>query len=206
MFDVLKVLISAVAGYLLGSINTSLVVGKFYGTDVRKHGSGNAGATNTLRTLGKTAALFVLIGDILKGILACLIGLMVFGRTGEIIAGSLAIIGHNWPLYFGFRGGKGVLTSFSVLLVIDYKIALLVLLAFIIVTLATRYVSLSSISAAVALPILAIILKRDLGLIVFYALLGLLVIIRHRSNIERLLKGTEPKIGKKHKKTMCKKH
>jgi len=197
MFDVLKVLISAVAGYLLGSINTSLVVGKFYGTDVRKHGSGNAGATNTLRTLGKTAALFVLIGDILKGILACLIGLMVFGRTGEIIAGSLAIIGHNWPLYFGFRGGKGVLTSFSVLLVIDYKIALLVLLAFIIVTLATRYVSLSSISAAVALPILAIILKRDLGLIVFYALLGLLVIIRHRSNIERLLKGTEPKIGKK---------
>lgn len=206
MFDVLKVLISAVAGYLLGSINTSLVVGKFYGTDVRKHGSGNAGATNTLRTLGKTAALFVLIGDILKGILACLIGLMVFGRTGEIIAGSLAIIGHNWPLYFGFRGGKGVLTSFSVLLVIDYKIALLVLLVFIIVTLATRYVSLSSISAAVALPILAIILKRDLGLIVFYALLGLLVIIRHRSNIERLLKGTEPKIGKKHKKTMCKKH
>jgi len=197
MFDVLKVLISAVAGYLLGSINTSLVVGKFYGTDVRKHGSGNAGATNTLRTLGKTAALFVLIGDILKGILACLIGLMVFGRTGEIIAGSLAIIGHNWPLYFGFRGGKGVLTSFSVLLVIDYKIALLVLLAFIIVTLATRYVSLSSISAAVALPILAIILKRDLGLIVFYALLGLLVIIRHRSNIERILKGTEPKIGKK---------
>ena len=197
MFDVLKVLISAVAGYLLGSINTSLVVGKFYGTDVRKHGSGNAGATNTLRTLGKTAALFVLIGDILKGILACLIGLMVFGRTGEIIAGSLAIIGHNWPLYFGFRGGKGVLTSFSVLLVIDYKIALLVLLAFIIVTLATRYVSLSSISAAVALPILAIILKRDLGLIVFYALLGLLVIIRHRSNNERLLKGTEPKIGKK---------
>lgn len=197
MFDVLKVLISAVAGYLLGSINTSLMVGKFYGTDVRKHGSGNAGATNTLRTLGKTAALFVLIGDILKGILACLIGLMVFGRTGEIIAGSLAIIGHNWPLYFGFRGGKGVLTSFSVLLVIDYKIALLVLLVFIIVTLATRYVSLSSISAAVALPILAIILKRDLGLIVFYALLGLLVIIRHRSNIERLLKGTEPKIGKK---------
>jgi glycerol-3-phosphate acyltransferase PlsY len=105
---VLNLLISAAAGYLLGSANSSLIVGKFYGIDVRKYGSGNAGLTNALRTLGKTAALFVTAGDVLKGVIACLVGLMLvgdlpgIGRLGLMVGGVAAILGHNWPVYFSF--------------------------------------------------------------------------------------------------------
>lgn len=142
--------LSAVIGYLLGSVNTSLVVGKLiYNTDVRQYGSGNAGATNTLRTLGKTAALLVVIGDSLKGILACLMGRWLAGETsagvyaGEYLAGIMAVIGHNWPLYFGFRGGKGVMTAFAVALMLSPMAALICLLLFIVTVAITRYVPLA---------------------------------------------------------------
>ncbi|MDP4182682.1 MAG: glycerol-3-phosphate acyltransferase, partial [Bacillota bacterium] len=107
--DLLKIILTCVIGYLLGSLNSSLIIGKIYGVDVRKHGSGNAGATNTLRTLGKKAALFVTLGDVFKGIIACLLGYFLLGNDGLMSAGIGAIIGHNWPLYFKFKGGKGVL-------------------------------------------------------------------------------------------------
>ncbi len=197
---VLKVIVSAIIGYLLGSINSSLIIGRFYGVDVRKHGSGNAGVTNTLRTLGKTAALLVLIGDMLKGILSCITGHYIAGEPGTIIAGAFAIIGHNWPLYFGFKGGKGVLTSFAVVAYIDWKLALLALVAFIIIVSITRYVSLGSIIGAVILPVSTILFKRSIEFIIFTIALGLLVIVKHRSNIERLINGTEAKLGEKTKK------
>lgn len=200
MNTVLKLVLTAVIGYLLGSVNSSLVIGKFYGIDVRTHGSGNAGVTNTLRTLGKTAALLVLVGDVLKGVLSCIIGNYILKDTGTIVAGAFAIIGHNWPLYFGFKGGKGVLTSFSVIAYIDWKLALISLCAFIIIVAITRYVSLGSIVGAITLPIATILFKRSIEVTIFTILLGLLVIIKHRSNIERLINGTEAKLGEKTKK------
>lgn len=197
MDTILRIVISTAIGYLLGSINSSLVIGRFYRVDVRKHGSGNAGVTNTLRILGKTAALLVLIGDALKGIISCLVGYYIAGQTGAIVAGGFAIIGHNWPVYFGFKGGKGVLTSFAVMVFIDWKLAIIALGAFIVVVLLTRYVSLGSITGAIILPILAILFNRSIELIVFSIALGFLVIVKHHSNIERLINGTESKLGKK---------
>lgn len=192
------IIISCVVGYLLGSANSSLIIGKFYGTDVRKHGSGNAGATNTLRTLGKTAALFVTLGDILKGIIACLIGSVIYGKEGLIVAGIAAIIGHNWPLYFKFKGGKGVLTTFAVVIMMDWQVAIALLCVFIIIVVLTRYISLGSVLGAMLFPIGAYIRDGDNGVYVVSAvILAVLVVIRHRSNIARIFRGTESKFGAK---------
>lgn len=197
MDTILRIIFSSVIGYLFGSINSSLIVGKFYKVDIRDHGSGNAGVTNSLRVLGKTAALLVLVGDILKGILSCVIGHYLLGEIGAISAGTFAIIGHNWPLYFKFKGGKGVLTSFAIIAYMDWRLALLVLGIFVIIVSITRYVSLGSIIGAFLLPFLAIIFKESTLFILFTAALGILVIVRHNSNIKRLLNGTEGRLGEK---------
>lgn len=193
-------IVCGVVGYLLGSVNTSLVVGKFYGIDVRKHGSGNAGTTNTLRVLGKTAAIMVLAGDILKAIIACIAGRIITGGdAGVMAAGMGAILGHNWPVYFGFKGGKGVLTSAAVVFMMDWKAGLIVLGVFAVLVAVTRYVSLGSIIAAFLFPVVSLFLGRDLLFIVFAAAIALLIIARHRANIIRLVKGTESKLGEKSK-------
>jgi glycerol-3-phosphate acyltransferase PlsY len=205
---VIKVIAVAVLGYLLGSINTSLIIGKFYGVDVRQHGSGNAGATNTLRTLGKSAAILVTLGDILKGIIACIAGHYIIGdvkdigNLGLMIGGVAAIIGHNWPLYFGFKGGKGILTTFSVIMMMDWRIGLILLGVFIIVLLISKYVSLGSIIGAALFPIVGAIpvFNNSSTFVVFAIAVAFLAIIRHKANIERLFKGTESKLwgsGKK---------
>ena len=193
-------ILSAIAGYLLGSLNSSLIVGKFYGVDVRKHGSGNAGTTNTLRTLGKRAALFVLLGDLVKGFLAYLAGYFICGeQLGGMIAGTAAIIGHIWPVYFGFKGGKGVLTSLAVLMLIDWPIALGVFGVFITILIITRYVSLGSIIAASLFPLAAVIFGRDLEIIVLSGIIAVIIIIKHHGNIQRLINGTESKFSFKRK-------
>ncbi len=198
MCQAVKIIISCVIGYLLGSANSSLIVGKFYGVDVRKHGSGNAGATNTLRTLGKAAALFVTLGDVLKGITACLIGSFIGGGDGLMAAGIAAIIGHNWPLYFRFRGGKGVLTSFAVVIMMDWKAALILFAVFLAVVVFTRYISLGSVVSAALFPLVAYLDNGKNRLYVILAfVLGLLVVVRHRSNIIRIYQGTESKFGLK---------
>ena len=134
--DILKIVAALASGYLLGSINTAVIVGKIYGKDISSHGSKSAGLTNALRVLGKSAAAFVLAGDILKGIIACLIGLCLGvyvhpeGPTdcvSLLAAGAGAVIGHNWPVYFGFKGGKGALTAVAVLFMIDWIMALMCL-------------------------------------------------------------------------------
>jgi len=198
----MMIILSAVAGYLLGSVNTSLVLGKlFYKKDVRQYGSGNAGATNTLRTLGKTAAIMVVVGDFLKGILACLIGKWLAGETsdgvygGMYVAGIMAVIGHNWPLYFGFKGGKGVMTAFAAVLMFSPLAALICLLSFVLVVAITRYVSLGSIIGGAAFPLVTWILGEQLFLILTGVLLALLIIFRHSSNISRLLDGNEKKLS-----------
>jgi len=201
---VLKIIIVGAIGYLLGSVNTSLIVGKFYGVDIRKHGSGNAGATNALRTLGKKAAIMVALGDVLKGIIACLIGLFLVGeiegagKVGVMVGGVCAVIGHNWPLYFGFKGGKGIFTSFATVMMMDWKIGLILLGVFIILVAATKYVSLGSISAAALFPIMSLIppFKKTTVFFIFALVISLLAIFRHRSNLARLINGTENKIFK----------
>ncbi len=201
-------LLVAVIGYLLGSVNTSIIVGKLlYGKDVRDMGSGNAGATNTLRSLGKKAAVLVLGGDALKGVLACLIGRYVAGQTAEgvwmgmYVAGFTAVIGHNWPVYFGFRGGKGVLTSAAVLLTIAPPPALCCLAVFVMVLALGRRVSLGSILAAATFPVFAWFLGEPVALVAVGALMAVLIIVRHHGNIRRLIDGTEPRIGERKEKT-----
>lgn len=195
---VIFLVVAAVAGYLLGSLNSSMIVGKFYGIDIRKHGSGNAGTTNTLRTLGKKAALFALIGDMLKGIVAYLIGLSLYGEPiGGMIGGLAAIAGHNWPVYFGFKGGRGVLTSLAVLLMMDWRIALLLLGVFIVVVAITRYVSLGSMIGAALFPFVSLAFGRDTVNIIFSAIIGIMIIVLHHDNIKRLLAGKESKLGAK---------
>lgn len=211
---IVKILLILIIGYLLGSLNTSIIVGKCYGIDIRKHGSGNAGMTNTLRTLGKVAAVLVILGDILKGVLSYLIGNIILDSTtvdtvlenelltvgiGGMIGGIAAIVGHNWPIYFGFKGGKGILTSFSVVMMMDWKLGLLLLGIFLVVVLITRYVSLSSITACVVFPIAAYIKGNGIVFTVFSAMLAILAICRHSANIKRLINGTESKIGSKKK-------
>jgi acyl phosphate:glycerol-3-phosphate acyltransferase len=205
--EVLIIVLTGIIGYLLGSVNSSLVVGKFYGVDVRNHGSGNAGATNTLRTLGKKAAIIATLGDMVKGFIACIIGLLIAKKTGMIseemgimIAGIAAIIGHNWPIFFKFKGGKGVLTSLAVVLMMDPIIALIALGTFIIVAAITRFVSLGSIVATLLFTILAATMfGKSSEFIIFSSILTFLIIFRHRTNIVRIIKGTESKLGAKKK-------
>jgi glycerol-3-phosphate acyltransferase PlsY len=207
---VVKIILVFVLGYLLGSVNTSIIVGKCYGTDIRKHGSGNAGMTNTLRTLGKTAAVLVILGDVLKGVIAYLLGNLIIGSAavdtlnipgalemGGMVGGIAAIVGHNWPIYFGFKGGKGILTSFSVVMMMDWKLGLILLGLFIVIVAITRYVSLGSIIACVVFPVGAFIKGNGIVFTVFAAILGMLAIARHNGNIKRLINGTESKIGAK---------
>lgn len=203
-------LLAIVLGYLLGSLNSSLIVGKFYGVDVRKHGSGNAGATNTFRTLGKKAALYTFIGDFLKGIISCLAGFYLIKLVlpsfdnptlGLMFAGLGCILGHNWPVYFGFRGGKGVLTSFAVMIMMGPLPTLVVFVIFIIIAFITRYVSLASITAAALLPVVGGVFGKSLKIsdvksfVIFTVIIAVLVIYRHSSNVKRLLNGTESKFS-----------
>ncbi|MCX7711898.1 MAG: glycerol-3-phosphate 1-O-acyltransferase PlsY [Clostridia bacterium] len=195
--DILKLVVVALIGYLMGSANTSIIVGKFYGIDVRLHGSGNAGATNTLRTLGKGAAALVGIGDVLKGVLSCLIGMFIAGDIGLMLGGLAAVIGHNWPVYFGFKGGKGIFTSFSVVLMMDWKLGLMLLGVFIIIVAVTRYISLGSMICSALFPVIGFLFKKPLEFVVFAAILAVLAVVRHRGNIQRILNGTESKFGSK---------
>lgn len=208
---IIKIIIVTLIGYLLGSLNTSIIVGRCYGTDIRKHGSGNAGMTNTLRTLGKTAAILVIVGDILKGVVSFIIGNMIINTIPESIslnlvgiggmaAGIAAIIGHNWPVYFGFKGGKGILTSFSVVLMMDWKLGLILFAIFAVIVAITRYVSLGSIIACIAFPIGAYVKGNGVVFTIFAAFIGILAIARHSANIKRLVSGTESKLGAKKNK------
>lgn len=206
-FEIIVIVFSSVIGYLLGSVNTSIIIGKLvYKTDVREHGSGNAGATNVLRTFGKKAALAVVAGDFLKGVLACLIGRYVFGEInpgsgiflGEYFAGFFAVIGHNWPAYFGFKGGKGVMTSFAVILMFSPMAALICLGAFIVIVAITRYVSLGSMLSAILF--LIILFNEPLPMLLIGTALVALIIIRHSANIKRLFAGNEKRLTFKNTK------
>lgn len=192
----LQYVLSALIGYLLGSINSAVIISKMKGKDIRTVGSGNAGATNILRTFGKGAAGLVFLIDILKGVVAVLIGRAIGGDYGSYLGGFLAVIGHNFPVYFGFRGGKGIVTSLAVMLTVAPTEALFGLVLAIVVIYVTRYVSLGSILGSLSFGILAVIRGDDMWFRIFAICTALLAVLRHTGNIKRLVKGTERKLGK----------
>ncbi len=195
-----KIVLCLILGYLIGSLNFAIIYSKLKGDDIRNHGSGNAGATNVLRTYGKAPAALVFILDISKGIIAILLARSVFdGIIYDCSAALGAVFGHNFPVYYKFAGGKGVSTSLAVLLTLHYPTALVAMATFIIVVIITKYVSLSSILAAVSAIIASFIFFKVDVFSIFCTLIGILCIFRHHSNIKRLLNGNENKLGQKRK-------
>lgn len=201
-------LLSGALAYLIGSVNTSMLVSAFFGKDIRKEGSGNAGATNTLRTFGKGAAVIVLLGDALKAVIAILIAKFLtdyFTVTGNLslplyTAGLCVVLGHNFPLYFGFKGGKGISTSAAVIFMLDWKIGLAVLIFSVLIMAVSRYVSLGSCCGAIIFPALVVLFHRgDIYFIILSVVMAALAIFMHRKNIIRLLKGTESKLSFKNR-------
>lgn len=190
----LKIILSIVIGYALGNISTGLIISKLgSGMDIRDAGSGNAGATNVLRTLGWMPSLLTFVGDALKGVLATLIGMWLCGQTGIICGGLASIIGHNWPAAFGFKGGKGISTSFGVILVLQPYDAPWLLLVMAIALYFTKTVSIGSICAAATYAIINIFqtMLSNTPVFVFSVIVAAMAIFQHRANISRLIKHNE---------------
>ncbi|MCI8361918.1 MAG: glycerol-3-phosphate 1-O-acyltransferase PlsY [Clostridia bacterium] len=203
----LTYIIIAIIAYLLGSISFSVIISKkMAGFDVRQKGSGNAGTTNVLRSVGKKAAIITLILDVLKGVVAILVAYIVGKIANNLdkslliqIAGIAVIIGHTFPIFFGFKGGKGIATSLGVLLMTNWNIGLICLVFALVLMALTRIVSLGSIAAAILFPVLIIFMPSNAYIvegnyIVYSIILAVLVIYNHRANVKRLLNGTENKL------------
>ena len=206
-------IIVAVIAYLIGSVNFSVLISKkMAGFDVREKGSGNAGTTNMLRSVGKKAAAITLICDILKGVIsiaiAIIVGSIVKNLDKELllqIAGIAVVLGHTFPIFFGFKGGKGVATSLGVLLMSNWQIGLICLVFAIVLMALTRMVSLGSCAAAVLFPVLTLFINQHYTVLtdgkngrvyfVYSVILAIIVLYNHRSNIKRMLNGTENKLS-----------
>lgn len=197
----LKEVLVIVAAYLLGSISTAVWYGQlFHDIDIRKAGSGNAGATNSLRVLGKKAGIVVLVIDLLKGFLAVQLAILIFPdkQIISLLAGFAAVLGHLLPIFAGFKGGKGVATSLGSILAIYPLGTLFCVIAFALVTFLSKYVSLASLlGAAVFVATVAIFQLHNTPLLIFGISLFLLLVFTHRTNVKRLLNGVEPKLGQK---------
>jgi len=212
----LPLFLAAVCSYALGSVSFAIIVTRiFCKTDIRDSGSGNAGATNVLRSQGKLPALLTTLGDLGKAFAAVLVARFLLNALGgdssllpvtTYLSGLFCVLGHLYPLYFGFRGGKGVMATLGVMLVLDWKVALICLVIFIILVAITRMVSLGSVAAAAALPLLTglfngLIYKTPAGNTAFCTIMAVIIggilIIKHRANIKRILDGSESKIGSK---------
>ena len=201
-------IIVTIIAYLLGSISFSVIISKkMAGFDVRQKGSGNAGTTNVLRTVGKKASIITLVCDILKGVVAILVayvaGLIMKDGVDKALliqlAGIAVILGHTFPIFFGFKGGKGIATALGVLMMTNWNIGLICLVFALVLMILTRIVSLGSIAAAVLFPVLIIFMPHtaylvDGNYIIYSILLAVLVVFNHRTNVKRLLTGTENKI------------
>ncbi|WP_227936176.1 glycerol-3-phosphate 1-O-acyltransferase PlsY [Alkalihalobacillus deserti] len=202
---IIALIFTVLFGYLLGSLSFSYIIAKkIKKVDIRQHGSGNAGATNTLRVLGIGPAISVLALDVLKGIVAVIVAAWVAPDDSGLfpaLAGLAAIFGHNWPVYYGFRGGKGVATTIGVLASLLFFPALWAGIVAIFSIVATKYVSLGSLLFAVLTPVFSFFLYNyyDYPVVYLYlaGVVALLSLWRHRGNISRLLTGTESKLGKK---------
>ena len=203
----IECVIMAIIAYLIGSINFSIIFSKkIAGFDVREKGSGNAGTTNMLRSVGKKAAIITLICDILKGVVAILIALLI-GRivpnsNGALlvqIAGVAVILGHTFPIFFQFKGGKGVATSLGVLIMSNWQIGLICLVFALILIALTQMVSVGSIAAAILYPVLTLFIPQNYivhgSYLIYSIILAIIIVFNHRENVKRLLNGTENKIS-----------
>lgn len=203
-------IIIAIIAYAIGSINFSVIISKkMAGFDLREKGSGNAGTTNVLRTVGKKAALITLVCDILKGVVAILVAYIAGKIVKNVdsamltqIAGLLVVIGHAFPIFFEFKGGKGVATSLGVILMTNWQIGLICLIFALVIIIATQMVSMGSIGAAILFPILTLFIDEHfivpangIKYFIYSLLLALLVIFLHRENIKRIMNGTENKLS-----------
>lgn len=203
---IVKIIFGAILAYLLGSIPTAYVAGRLYkGMDIREHGSKNVGATNVFRVLGKVPGIIVLVIDILKGTLAVVLIPFIFGVNGEITAyivfGLAVVCGHNWTFFLKFKGGKGVATSLGVLIGLMISIASFrvvvasCVLIWLVTFVAFGYVSLASLFSAVTFPILMIVFSQPVELVVLGVIFCILIVFRHRPNIQRLLEGRESRFS-----------
>ena len=202
-----------IMGYFIGNIETGYIFGKIHKMDIRNYGSGNAGATNTLRVLGAKAGLVVFLGDFCKSLIPCLVVRFIFRDNVSLsyiymlYIGLGVVLGHNFPFYLGFKGGKGVASTAGIIMALDIRIAVVCLIVFIITVAITRYVSLGSIFVMIILIGMSHFLVKfsygfgegasPMEFRLLTAAVGLLSIFMHRANIKRLLGGTENKIGKK---------
>lgn len=199
-------IIVSIIAYLLGSISFSVIFSKkIGGFDVRTKGSGNAGSTNVLRTVGKKAAVLTLLCDCLKGVVAVLVAVIAGNIAKSVdsvllvqLAGIFVVVGHSFPIFFKFKGGKGVATSLGVILIINWRIGLICLVFALLLMILTKFVSLGSVAAAILFPVLTIFIHSNYivsgNYIIFGIILALFVIYNHRSNINRLLEGKENKL------------
>jgi len=204
-------IIVAIIAYLIGSVSFSVIISKkMAGFDVREKGSGNAGSTNVLRTVGKKAAVITLLCDILKGVVAILLALLAGVIIKDLdkallvqLAGVFVIIGHTFPVFFKFKGGKGIATSLGVLLMINWQIGLICLVFALLLMALTRMVSVGSIAAAVLFPVLVLFIGQNYivsessnwSYLIFSIVIALLVVFNHRANLKRIFTGTENKIS-----------
>lgn len=200
-------ILMAIIAYAIGSINFSVIFSrKFAGFDVREKGSGNAGSTNMLRSVGKKAAIITLICDILKGIVAIGIALIIGKMVADVqasllvqIAGIAVVIGHTFPIFFEFRGGKGVATSLGVLIMSNWQIGLICLVFALILIALTQMVSVGSIAAAILYPVLTLFIPQNYivpgNYLIYSIVLAVIIVFNHRENVKRLLSGTENKIS-----------
>ena len=206
-------IIVAIIAYLIGSVNFSVLISKkMAGFDVREKGSGNAGTTNMLRSVGKKAAAITLVCDILKGVvsigIAIIIGNIAKNLDRELllqIAGIFVVIGHTFPVFFGFKGGKGVATSLGVLLISNWQIGLICLVFAIVLMALTKMVSLGSCGAAILFPVLTLFINEHYTVLtegkngkvyfIYSVILAIIVLYNHRENIKRILNGTENKLS-----------
>ncbi len=211
-------IIVGIIAYLIGSINFSVLISKkMAGFDVREKGSGNAGTTNMLRSVGKKAAAITLICDILKGVISIVIAIIVGNIAKNLdrelllqIAGIAVVLGHTFPIFFRFKGGKGVATSLGVLLMSNWQIGLICLVFAVVLMALTRMVSLGSCAAAVLFPVLTLFINQHYTVLtdgksgrvyfVYSVILAIIVLYNHRSNIKRILNGTENKLSFKNTK------
>ena len=203
--------VMAIIAYLIGSINFSVIISKkVAGFDVREKGSGNAGSTNMLRSVGKGAAALTLLCDILKGVVAILIAIGIGNIVKDAdkgllvqIAGVAVVLGHTFPIFFGFKGGKGVATALGILLMTNWQIGLICLVFALVLMVLTQMVSLGSCAAAVLFPVLTLFIKEHYivaeggNYFIYSVILAVIVLYNHRSNIKRMLNGTENKLSLK---------
>jgi glycerol-3-phosphate acyltransferase PlsY len=191
----IKMILSLVTGYLLGSVVAAIIISKLaFGEDVREKGSGNSGATNAARVYGLRFGILTFAIDLLKGVAACFLGRLICGDLGMAFAGAGCILGHCFPLYFGFRGGKGVSVGAAIALMINPLIFAAAISAFLLVAFLTKIVSAGSLAGTVTVGALSLFLARSVPLTLIGVLAALLVIFMHRGNIKRLISGTEKRM------------